>query len=199
MKRISIFLLAVWLGSAVCVRAEDAAVEERLNKLNGLVQDLIESKEQQRKQIAELSKQIEGLREQLSKPSTDTATRDELRKLAKSVEEVDRKRIEDGEKVAAQFDKLAKLISSGNSGGRKPPKTSPPAEDHPRTSVTPSGGSDTGFEYEIKAGDNLSTIVQAYRDQGVKVTLDQIYKANPGLKEKSLKVGQKIFIPKPPA
>ena len=43
----------------------------------------------------------------------------------------------------------------------------------------------------------LSIIVKAYRDQGIKVTADQILKANPGLDPKNLIVGKKIFIPAP--
>ena len=48
-----------------------------------------------------------------------------------------------------------------------------------------------------RRGDTLSIIAKAYRDQGIKVTTDQILKANPGLDPKSLKVGQKILIPAP--
>lgn len=49
----------------------------------------------------------------------------------------------------------------------------------------------------MKKGDTLSTIVQAYRDNNIKVTMDQILKANPGLKPERMRVGQKIFIPAP--
>ena len=55
----------------------------------------------------------------------------------------------------------------------------------------------SGYEYSIQRNDNLSIIAKAYRDQGIKVTTDQILKANPGLDPKNLKVGQKIFIPAP--
>ena len=54
-----------------------------------------------------------------------------------------------------------------------------------------------GYEYKLVAGDTLLIIAKAYRDQGVKVTADQILKANPGLDPKNLKAGQKIFIPAP--
>jgi LysM repeat protein len=52
-----------------------------------------------------------------------------------------------------------------------------------------------GYEYTVQSGDTLSAIVQAYRDQGVKVTVDDVLKANPSLKPSSMRVGQKIFIP----
>jgi len=49
----------------------------------------------------------------------------------------------------------------------------------------------------VARGDTLSTIVEAYREQNIKVTLDSILKANPGLKPERLQVGQKIIIPAP--
>jgi LysM repeat protein len=39
--------------------------------------------------------------------------------------------------------------------------------------------------------------VQAYKDQGIKLTEKQILSANPGLVPEKLKVGQKIWIPAP--
>jgi len=55
----------------------------------------------------------------------------------------------------------------------------------------------TVTKYKVAAGDTLSIIAKAYRDQGIKVTSETDFKANPGLDPKSLKVGQKIFIPAP--
>jgi LysM repeat protein len=56
---------------------------------------------------------------------------------------------------------------------------------------------DKGFEYEVKKDDTLSLIVKAYRDNNIKITMDQVLKANPGLKPEKMRVGQKIFIPAP--
>lgn len=176
------------------MRAEDAAIEERLNKLSGLVQDLQEFKESQRKQIEALGKEVSSLREQLAKPTGDYASREDVRKLAEAVQKIDQNRKDDNEKIAKQIENIGKVAAGG---GKKLPKPAPIVEEHPR--VRGPGGNENGFEYEIQSGDTLSTIAQAYREKGVKVTLDQIYKANDGLNEKSLKVGQKIFIPKPPA
>jgi LysM repeat protein len=47
----------------------------------------------------------------------------------------------------------------------------------------------------IQSGDTLSSVVSAYRDKGVKITVEDVLKANPGVKPTSLRVGQKIFIP----
>ena len=42
-------------------------------------------------------------------------------------------------------------------------------------------------------------IIAAYKEKGIKITVDQILKANPGLKADKLRVGQKIWIPSPQA
>ena len=47
----------------------------------------------------------------------------------------------------------------------------------------------------VKPGETLSAILQACRDQNIKVTQKQIIDANPGLKPDLLRPGQKIFIP----
>ena len=191
MKRIFLLLIIFSLGAPVATRAQDAATEERLNKLNGLVQDLLEDKANQRKLIESLSREVRELREQVAKPAGNFASPDDLHVLARKIQEVDDKRIADNEKIAREFERLAKVSASP-----APPKRSKPSTPSPETSA-PSGGSDRGFEHIIASGDTISTIVQAYREKGVKVTTEQILKANPGLKPEKLKVGQKIFIPAP--
>jgi len=57
--------------------------------------------------------------------------------------------------------------------------------------------SDKGFEQVVKPGDTLSAIVKAYQDKNIKITMEQVLKANPGLKPEKLHPGQKIFIPAP--
>ena len=54
-----------------------------------------------------------------------------------------------------------------------------------------------GYYHIVASGETLTLICEAYRENGVKVTVAEIRKAN-GLTEKSaLKAGQKLFIPKP--
>jgi LysM repeat protein len=190
MKRISILMAVLTLCTTSGLRAQDAATEERLKKLNGYVEELLADKARQQKQIAELSREIESLREQVSKPSGNYASQDDLRELARKVQEIDRKRMEDDEKIVKLIEEWGK--TAPRSGGTAKPKT---PSDNPGT-----GGAtaDKGYEYEIQSGDNLSVIVQAYREKGIKVSVDQILKANPGLVPEKMKVGQKIFIPAPP-
>jgi LysM repeat protein len=190
MKRISLLLLIFSLGAAPDLRAQDAATEERLKKLNGYVEELLADKARQQKQIAELAREVESLREQLSKPSGNYASQEDLRELAKTVQEVDRKRKEDDDKIVKQIEELGKTVFKPTSGGKPKPLSD--------NAATGGAAADKGYEYEIQSGDTLSVIVQAYREKGIKVSIDQILKANPGLVPEKMKVGQKIFIPAPP-
>ncbi len=188
MRKISfwIFLLAF----TVCVaRGQDAATQEQINKLSGQIQDLIESQAAQAKRLNALEKDISDLRDKLNQPAAnDSASADDLKKLATQVQEIDKKRQADNEQVMKAIEKIGKA-SAGSS--RKPPT---PANDAP-TATLPPGTKQKGYDYEIHAGDTLSAIAKAYRDQGVKVTTDQILAANPGLNPGALYVGKKIFIP----
>ena len=40
--------------------------------------------------------------------------------------------------------------------------------------------------HRVEKGQTLSLIVQAYREKGIKVTMDQVLKANPGLKPEKI-------------
>lgn len=193
MKRISFLLVAALLFGATFSRAEDAAVEERLNKLSGQIEDLLAAAAKQDKRLSALAKELESVREQAAKPAGNYASQEELRKLAEKLQEIDQKRVADNERIVKEFEKLGKAPA----GGSKPRQTKPPTvvEDPGKGGGSAGGGADKGFEHVIASGDTLSTIAQAYREKGVKVTSEQILKANPGLKEKSLQPGQTIFIP----
>jgi TolA-binding protein len=80
-----------------------------------------------------------------------------------------------------------------------PPDTaSPPAGASTSTDNSPAPAKPPkGYYHIVAAGETLILICNAYNDKGVNVTVTDIRKAN-GLTEKSvLKVGQKLFIPKP--
>ena len=169
--------------ASVQARSQDAALEERVNKLNGYVQDLLAAQDAQRKQIEALSRDIESLREKIGQSNPNYASQEDLRSLAEKLQEIDRKREADRELILKEIEALGKTA-------RKKSRAS--AADTPTTS---GAANEKGYEYTIQAGDTLSAIVAAYKAQGIKVTVDQILKANPGLKPTSMPVGQKVFIP----
>ena len=190
MKRILVWFLILSF-SVAAARAQDDATQQQINKLNGQIQDLLDAQAVQAKRIDALEKEIGELRD---KSGGSGANQDELQKLADQVQEIDRKRQEDRELILKEIEKLGK-VSGGPAASHKPPPTlSMTSADNP----APAGaGPQKGYEYKVAAGDTLSIIAKAYRDQGIKVTTDQILKANPGLNPNTIKVGQKIFIPAP--
>jgi LysM repeat protein len=114
-----------------------------------------------------------------------------LKKLADQVQEIDKKRQADRELI------LKEIENSAKSAVRLHRKPTPTVTTNPPPAIQAPAATGKRLRIQSPAGDTLSIIAKAYRDQGIKVTTDQILKANPGLNPNSLKVGQKIFIPAP--
>ena len=196
MRKISLWLFI--LTFTVCMaRGQDAATQEQMGKLSGQIQDLLESRDAQAKQISALEKEIGDLRDKLNQPAVanDSASAEDLKKLAAQVQEIDKKRQADNEQILKAIEKLGKAGGS-STGHKSAPAVAPStSKDIP----SPSAGPQKGYDYTIAAGDTVAAIAKAYRAQGVKVTTTQILAANPGLNPNSLIVGKKIFIPDPNA
>lgn len=186
-------LMVAALFSIPAARGEDAATEERLNRLSGQIEDLIAGQKAQQKQISELMREVEAVREASAKPAGNFAAQEDVKRLAEAVKEVDRKRVDDAEKTRTELLALRKVLETPmvNNSKRTPPS------DRIRESDKESRSNEKVFEYVIKQGDTLSVIVQAYAKENIKVTTDQIVKANPGLNPNKLRPGQKIVIPAP--
>jgi septal ring factor EnvC (AmiA/AmiB activator) len=203
MKRICFFLVTAALCTAPVLRAQDAATQERMDKMAGQIANLIENQDALRKKVEDLEKAIEHLRAQMDKPSGNYASQDYVKQLYESVKELDRKRVDDNEKLKAdmkvEFRKLRDLITTTT----VTPRTSSPA---PTTTADDARGKKAGavadgkgYEHVVKYGELLSTIVKAYRDEKkTTCNLEQVQKANPGLNPNKISVGQTIFIPASP-
>jgi LysM repeat protein len=193
MKRISFLLVTLALCAGPAARAQDAATQERLDKLSGRIEDLTAAQEAQRKQMSELTRELESVREQSGKPNTSYARQEDLNRLLEEIKAVDRKRMDDAEKIRTELLKLRKVLEAPLAQPKKTTVTAPKDTAAATSPTTP----EKGFEYVIKSGDTLDAVAQAYKEKNIKVTVAQILKANPGLKAERLKVGQKIFIPAP--
>ena len=185
------------LGSTPVARAQDAATQERLDKLSGRIDDLVAGQEALTKQMNELRREMEAVRELASKPQGNWASQDALERVAKGIEDVDRKRIADSELVQKQLEKIRQALEKPLPPMKRTtlaaPKDNPPPEQPPKTDRP-----QQGVEHVVKAGETLSGIVAACREQKIKVTQKQILEANPGLKPDLLIPGKKIFIPAVP-
>jgi LysM repeat protein len=190
MKKISLWLL-IFTFAAGLARAQDTGTQQQIDQLRGQLQDALDGQALQTKRLDALEKEIRELRD---KPAGGSgAGQDELQKLADQVQEIDKKRQEDRTLILKEIEKLGK-IGSGSASGRKPPTVSTTTTENPGSTIT---GPQKGYDYIIQRGDTLLAIARAYREQGIKVTTEQILKANPGLDDKKLIVGKKIFIPAP--
>lgn len=167
-------------------------VQERLQRLEGLVEDLLASQAALQKNLAVLRDEVQAVREESRRAGDRLGERfvahEDLRKLAEALREVDRKREEDKRLILEEIKKLAQTPVPP-----APRETTRPApREKPAASVA-----QKGYTYKIKPGDTLSAIAQAYAQSGVRVTVDDILQANPGLKPNRLPVGREIFIPDP--
>ena len=179
-------------------------INENLKHLQGTIDDLNNSQSDLRKQIQSLSREISELREKAGKPAGNFASEDDIKRLADAIKEVDKKRQADAENVKAKLSELAKSIGTPTRPTRPDPKDKGDKGDKEKPPVSDTGtgekgtkGDQEGFTYKVKSGDSFSIIAKMYREQGFKVYVTDIEKANPGADSKSLTVGQKLFIPVP--
>jgi len=185
---------------AVVARAQDSATQQQIDKLSGQIQDILAAQAAEAKRIEALEQQINSLGSQANQAgSGGFASQDDLQKLAQQVQEIDKKRQEDNARVLKELERLEKSLGALPPGHKSSPDLPPEIKPTPLKSHSDAGNGtpQSGYDYTIQKGDTLLAIAKAYRDQGVKVTIDQILKANPGLDPKNMKVGQKIFIPAP--
>ena len=194
-------ILTVWaLALAVLpMRAQDVGLlQERVKQLTGKVENLEEDNNGLKKQMEGLMREIQSLREQVQNQSkavpATSASQDDLRELAKKIQEVDEKRKADYELIAKEIKALGRVAAGGAGGGRTRPSPrdsgagDKPAADLPKEAI----------EHTIASGDTLLAIALAYsKETGKKVTTDMILQANDGLKAEKLVVGKKILIPIP--
>lgn len=179
--------------------AQDASAqeyEERYKRLNAVVEELLASQATLQKRIAGLSDEIRSLRDEQGRNANQYVRPEDLRKglekMAEKIREIDQKREEDRKLILEEIRKLASApVPEPPARKTKPEKEPEPVPAQPATQK--------GYEYQVKSGDTVAAIVSAYQQSGVKVTLNQVLKANPGLNPNRLKVGQKIFIPDPAA
>lgn len=169
--------------------AERELAEQRYKRLSSTVEDLLEAQASLQKRLNLLVEENRQLREDLLRISQSQVSREEIKRLAEALQEANRKWEEKREK-----DKKLILEEIKNLHLNPPAvvPTQPPG-------LTPAGRSSTpftaGYEHLVQEKENLSKILQAYRDQGVKVTLKQFQDANPGINPNKIVPGQKIFIP----
>ena len=161
------------------------AIREDYRRLQSQLEDLLMAHNALKSELSKLRGEVQLLRAKTATKDTATATRDDLEGLAKSIREVDRKRVQDKDLILKE---MKALLRSGSSGGRTA-KTSP----NPIKS----------FEHTVQKDETISAIITAYnadlKSQGAKkrITLKSVLDANPNLNPRTMRIGQTLLIPDP--
>ncbi len=180
--------------------AEREEAQERNQRMAAKIEDLETTLQKHQQKIIEMEILVKSLRDEIShfKDSNhNSATRDAIDRLDKKIDAIDKQRVAEQENVTKEFARLRKDLLGTLSSPGKPTgtKTSRNSEGTSTTPTPPAGGTEKGFEYEIKDGDRLGKLVVALNSQGYKVTQKQLMDANPKVQWDKLRIGQKIFIP----
>jgi septal ring factor EnvC (AmiA/AmiB activator) len=161
------------------------AIREDYRRLQSQLEDLLMAHNALKSELSKLRSEVQLLRAKTATKDTATATRDDLEGLAKSIREVDRKRVQDKDLILKE---MKALLRSGSSSGR---------------TTKPSPNSKKSFEHTVQKDETISAIIAAYnadlKSQGAKkrITLKSVLDANPKLNPRTMRIGQTLFIPDP--
>jgi len=163
--------------------------EERWRRLSAQMEELVGTQEVLRKRIQSLEEENRTLRSEVNKQPDAGVSPEEFNRVVKQIteklKEIDEKRVSDNKALLEQVKQLVQNI--------KPVASPTPS---PR-STDPTPARQEGYTHVMQEGETISAVVQAFRAQGVRVSVDQVLKANPKLDPRRLSVGTEIFIPKP--
>lgn len=181
----TIYLLETSPAMAQGPSLDALAIREDYRRLHSQLEDLLMAHNSLKSELSKLQVEMRLLRAKTATKDSATATRDDLEGLAKSIREVDRKRVQDKDLILKE---MKALLRSNSSAGRVT-KNSP----NPKKS----------FEHEVQKNETISAIIAAYntdlKNQGAKnrVTLKSVLDANPNLNPRTMRIGQTLFIPDP--
>ena len=203
MKRFFFLLLAVGMfhrpllaqdSDTASAIADRQAAEERYKQMSADVESLLVANLAMQKKVSALEDELQKVREEQTRSAnnSNTTTADSLRKLADAIQEVDKNRIADKQKILDAIAKMERNLRSA------PP---PSANKAPVVPDAPTGP-EKGYTHTIGSGDTLSGIVASYNSafkaKGMKtISLKDVMDANPKVNVNALKIGQKIFVPAP--
>jgi TolA-binding protein len=195
------FLLSARLAGqatdAVALAAQREA-EENVKRLSAIIEEVQAAQVQQQKQIRGLEQEVEKLRNELARANNNAATQESLKRLNDQIVKVDERRIADNNKISEGLERLTKLMAQRPEPPSRPqhdpvpPPTNSNPPKHSASNVT-----EEGYDYIVQPNDRLDLIVKAYREQKIMITSKMVMDANPNVKWEKLRVGQKLFIPKP--
>jgi TolA-binding protein len=198
----SVLLPSLYAADAVTLAAQQEAMEN-FKRLSATLEELQTAQLSQQKQISALANDLSKVREDVARNNNNASVQESLRQLEKQILKVDESRVADNKRIQEALERLGQTIKDMPSV----PAPRPPTRNGNNDLSSGSGGTsrgpsprttpEEGFEYIIQRDDRLDIIVKRYRDEKIMVTSKSIMDANPTVNWSRLRIGQKIFIPKP--
>jgi len=200
MKRFFFLLLAVGMfhlpllaqeADSASAIADRHAAEERYKRMSADVESLLLANLALQKKVSALESELQRVREEQMRSANNDSTKESLKRLADAIEEVDKNRIADKQRI---LDAIAKM-ERGLKAAPAPSSRPLPVSDTP-------SGPEKGFPHTVQSGDTLSGIVAsfnaAFKAKGMKtISMKDVMDANPKIVWNRLQIGQKIFVPAP--
>ena len=172
--------------------------EDNYNRLTARMDELRDTQALHQQQISALDKTLRELAEQMARANSQAVTHESLGQLAEQIRKVDQTRVSENKLVREALENLKGIVEKIASTPPPAPIRHPErASSDPKPPSPPPMVNQEGFDYVVQKNDTLSGIIQAYRGKGIKVTTKSVTEANPTVKWERLRVGQKVFIPKP--
>lgn len=138
---------------------------------------------------------LANIKEQLAKQQEENnSLRQEINSLRTVLQKSEEARTKEREVLLSKVGEMIAASAPKNVPAPEPKKE--PKESAPTPAPSNSHDNEKGYYHTVEKGQTLSMIATAYSEKGVKVTVDDIRKANNLGPKDILKVGQKLFIPK---
>ena len=164
------------------------ALREDYRRIQSQLEDLLAAHNALKKEMGQLRSELRRVRAKSAERDPNAVTREDLESLAKSIREVDRKRVGDKELILKE---IRSLIGKAPAGGKK--------SSAPKISAKP----EKYFKHEVKPGETISEIVAAFNEKLIeigakkKITVKSVLNANPDVDPKNMPVGRVLIIPDP--
>ena len=164
------------------------ALREDYRRIQSQLEDLLAAHNALKKEMGQLRSELRRMRAKSAERDPNAVTREDLESLAKSIREVDRKRVGDKELILKE---IRSLLNKAPAVGNKPKP--------PKVSAKP----EKNFQHKVVSGETISSIVIAYnadlKKRGYKkmITKKSVLNANPGLDPTKMPVGLILIIPDP--
>ena len=188
-----LFFVLAGMAAPVAVFSQGAslgvrALREDYRRIQSQLEDLIVAHNALKKEMGQLRSELRRVRAKSAERDSSAVTREDLESLAKSIREVDRKRVGDKELILKE---IRSLIGKAPAGGKK--------SSAPKISAKP----EKYFKHEVKPGETISEIVAAFNEKLIeigakkKITVKSVLNANPDVDPKNMPVGRVLIIPDP--